>query len=228
MLNNVRNGENLMALRPGDQIVHKAAWLYYTHGLRQDEVAKRLNISRASVAMYLRKARDTGIVTIATSTELFASDTLARQLEDRFGLAGVWIADGDSLPDPEAEIPALGASVFLSNWWPRATVSASPGGAPSTHRRRNALRRSRGVTVVELCGNLGAPYSYRPDQCTMEIARRLNAKGHQFLCAAGPVHRGLAQELQGRTCHPRAARRRLATASSRSSRLAASTRTAMS
>jgi DNA-binding transcriptional regulator LsrR (DeoR family) len=33
---------------------------------------------------------------------------------------------------------------------------------------------------VQLCGNLGAPYSYRPDQCTMEIARRLNAKGINF------------------------------------------------
>ncbi len=38
----------------------------------------------------------------------------------------------------------------------------------------------RGVTVVQLCGNLGAPYSYRPDECTMEIARRLNAKGINF------------------------------------------------
>ena len=38
----------------------------------------------------------------------------------------------------------------------------------------------QGVTVVQLCGNLGAPYSYRPDQCTMEIARRLNAKGLNF------------------------------------------------
>ena len=33
---------------------------------------------------------------------------------------------------------------------------------------------------MQLCGNLGAPYSYRPDQCTMEIARRLNAKGLNF------------------------------------------------
>ena len=41
-----------MAIRPAEQILHKAAWLYYTHGLRQDEVAKHLDISRASVAMY--------------------------------------------------------------------------------------------------------------------------------------------------------------------------------
>jgi DNA-binding transcriptional regulator LsrR (DeoR family) len=35
----------------------------------------------------------------------------------------------------------------------------------------------KGVTVSQICGNLGAPYDYRPDQCTMEIARRLNAEG---------------------------------------------------
>ena len=71
-----------MTYRPAEQIVHKAAWLYYMHGLRQDEVAQRLNISRASVALYLRRAREAGIVNISTSTELFRDDWMARRLED--------------------------------------------------------------------------------------------------------------------------------------------------
>ena len=71
-----------MAIRPAEQLIHKAAWLYYAHGLRQDQVARQLNISRASVAMYLRKARETGIVNISTSTQLFTDDVLARKLED--------------------------------------------------------------------------------------------------------------------------------------------------
>lgn len=169
-----------MALRPGEQIVHKAAWLYYTHGLRQDEVARRLDISRASVAMYLRKARETGIVTIAASTELFASDILARRLEDRFGLDGVWIADGSALADVEAEIPSLGASVFLSMVASGQRVGVAWGRTVYAIADVMAFADLRDVTVVQLCGNLGAPYSYRPDQCTMEIARRLNAKGLNF------------------------------------------------
>ena len=72
-----------MAIRPAEQIIHKAAWLYYAHGLRQDQVARQLNISRASVAMYLRKARETGIVNISTSTQLFTDDVLARQARGR-------------------------------------------------------------------------------------------------------------------------------------------------
>ena len=71
-----------MTIKAADSTVHKAAWLYYRHGMNQDEVARRLDISRASVASYLRRARETGIVTISTSTQLFAADVLARELED--------------------------------------------------------------------------------------------------------------------------------------------------
>ena len=103
-----------MPIRSTDQILHKAAWLYYTHGLRQDEVAQRLNISRASVATYLRRARETGIVNIATSTQLFADDILARQLEDALGLTSVWIVPEDRRAmDPTAEMPVVAAAVFL-------------------------------------------------------------------------------------------------------------------
>ena len=103
-----------MAIRPAEQIIHKAAWLYYAHGLRQDEVARQLDISRASVAMYLRKARETGIVNISTSTQLFAEDVLARQLEDALKLEAVWIAPRSGQgADPAAEVPVVAASVFL-------------------------------------------------------------------------------------------------------------------
>ncbi|RFC68929.1 MULTISPECIES: sugar-binding transcriptional regulator [Mesorhizobium] len=169
-----------MSLRPGDQIVHKAAWLYYTHGLRQDEIAKRLDISRASVAMYLRRARETGIVTITASTELFASDVLARQLEDHFGLEGVWIADGDAYREAEDEIPVLAANVFQGMVSNGQRVGIAWGRTVYAIADAMSFADLRDVTVVQLCGNLGAPYSYRPDQCTMEIARRLNARGLNF------------------------------------------------
>ncbi|CAN7698425.1 sugar-binding transcriptional regulator [Rhizobium sp. LjRoot98] len=167
-----------MPIRSTDQILHKAAWLYYTHGLRQDEVAQRLNISRASVATYLRRARETGIVNIATSTQLFADDILARQLEDALGLTSVWIVPEDrQAMDPTAEMPVVAAAVFqeLINKGDRVGVAWGR----TVYHLADVMPYAdlQGVTVVQLCGNLGAPYSYRPDQCTTEIARRLNAEG---------------------------------------------------
>ena len=93
-----------MPIRSTDQVMHKAAWLYYMHGLRQDEVAKQLDISRASVALYLRRARESGIVNISTSTSLFTHETLARELEDALGISTVWIVPEDRLAlDPAQE-----------------------------------------------------------------------------------------------------------------------------
>jgi DNA-binding transcriptional regulator LsrR (DeoR family) len=168
-----------MAIRQAEQIIHKAAWLYYSHGLRQDEVARELNISRASVATYLRRARDTGIVSISTSTQLFAEDVLARRLEDALKLESVWVVPDSTTnsADPTADVPLVAASVFLSLAEKNSRIGVAWGRTVYTIADQMAHADLQGVTVVQLCGNLGAPYSYRPDECTMEIARRLNAKG---------------------------------------------------
>jgi DNA-binding transcriptional regulator LsrR (DeoR family) len=168
----------MMPARSTDQILHKAAWLYYTHGLRQDEVAQHLNISRASVATYLRRARETGIVNISTSTQLFAGDVLARELEDALGLASIWIVPEDRhAMDPTAEMPVVAAAVFLELINKGDRVGVAWGRTVYHLADVMPYADLQGVTVVQLCGNLGAPYSYRPDQCTTEIARRLNAEG---------------------------------------------------
>jgi DNA-binding transcriptional regulator LsrR (DeoR family) len=167
-----------MAIRPAEQLIHKAAWLYYAHGLRQDQVASQLNISRASVAMYLRKARETGIVNISTSTQLFTDDVLARQLEDALELDAVWIApENDYVLDPSTEIPTVAAAVFIEQVRKGDRVGVAWGRTVYHIADVMPYVDLQGVTVVQLCGNLGAPYNYRPDQCTTEIARRLNAEG---------------------------------------------------
>ncbi|TJW31595.1 MAG: sugar-binding transcriptional regulator, partial [Mesorhizobium sp.] len=161
--------------------IHKAAWLYYAHGLRQDQVASQLKISRASVAMYLRKARETGIVNISTSTQLFTDDVMARKLEDALKLDAVWIApENGHVADPSTDIAVLAASVFLELIKKGDRIGVAWGRTIYTIADIMSYADLQDVTVVQLCGNLGAPYSYRPDQCTMEIARRLNAKGLNF------------------------------------------------
>jgi len=186
-----------MAIRQIDQTIHKAAWLYYTHGLRQDEVARQLNISRASVAMYLRKARESGVVNISTSTSLFTDDTLARQIEDLYGLAAVWIVPDDAPGrEPGADVPPVAAGVFLELARNGDRIGVAWGRTVYAMADVMSYADLQDVTVVQMCGNLGAPYSYRPDQCTMEIARRLNAKGLNFYAPLVLTSERLALELR--------------------------------
>lgn len=188
-----------MPIRPAEQIIHKAAWLYYAHGLRQDEVARELNISRASVAMYLRKARDTGIVNISTSTQIFAEQVLARQLEDAFELDAVWVVPDNPHSDiPAGDVPVVAASVFLSLVSRGTRIGVAWGRTIYAIADLMPYADLQDVVVVQLCGNLGTPYTYRPDECTMEIARRLNAKGLNFyaplVLATEALAEGLRQE----------------------------------
>lgn len=184
-------------MRPSDRIIHKAAWLYYAHGLRQDEVARALSISRASVAMYLRRARETGIVTISTSAQLFAEDVLARRLEDAFGLDAVWVVPpGRLADDPNADVPVVAASVFTGLVAGGTRIGVAWGRTVYTIADLMSHADLQDVTVVQLCGNLGAPYSYRPDQCTMEIARRLNAQGLNFYAPLVLSSEALATSLR--------------------------------
>lgn len=167
-----------MILRATDKIVHKAAWLYYTHNLRQDEVARRLRISRASVATYLRKAREVGIVSISASTQLFQDDALARRVEDALSVDTVWIVPEDRHTlDPVVEIPVVAAGAFVELVERGNRIGVAWG--RTVYHIADVMSHAdiQDVTVFQLCGNLGAPYNYRPDQCTMEIARRLNAQG---------------------------------------------------
>jgi len=183
--------------RSVEPIVHKAAWLYYAHGLRQEEVAERLDISRASVAAYLKKAREAGVVTISTSTELFSADSLARRIEDRFGLEAVWVAPaGHNELDAETQVPVLAASAFLELVHKDDRIAVAWGKTVYQIADVMPFADLRGVTVVQMCGNLGAPYNYRPDQCTMEIARRLNAKGINLYAPLVLSREELADELK--------------------------------
>lgn len=183
-------------MRPADQIIHKAAWLYYTHGLRQDEVARRLDISRASVAMYLRKARESGIVTITTSTRLFNADVLARQLEDRFGLEAVWVVAPSEQQAAVGGVPSVAATAFLELARSGDRIGVAWGKTVYAIADAMPYADLENVTVVQLCGNLGAPYEYRPDQCTMDIARRLNARGLNFYAPLVLSTQGLAAQLR--------------------------------
>ncbi|MDB5522368.1 MAG: putative sugar-binding domain protein [Rhizobium sp.] len=186
-----------MPIKSADQVMHKAAWLYYMHGLRQDEVARQLDISRASVALYLRRARESGIVNISTSTSLFTHENLARELEDALGVVSVWIVPEDRLAlDPAAEMPVLAAAVFLDLINKGDRIGIAWGKTVYHIADVMPFADLNGITVVQLCGNLGSPYSYRPDQCTTEIARRLNAEGINLYAPLVLSSERLAAELR--------------------------------
>jgi DNA-binding transcriptional regulator LsrR (DeoR family) len=79
----------------------QAAWLYHVGQMSQEEVSRRLGISRFKVLRLLADARDLGLVRVSLEHETLPTLRLAQRLTDRFGLTEVQIAPipGDARDD---------------------------------------------------------------------------------------------------------------------------------
>src|SRR6478736_7043675 len=74
--------------RPGsEELLLRVAWFYYKDELTQDEIAKRLSVSRASVGRMLDRARKVGLVSINLNADHLNAFEVSRQLRRVFGLA---------------------------------------------------------------------------------------------------------------------------------------------
>src|SRR5215471_14608744 len=81
-----------------EELQLRAAWYYYKDELTQDEIARRLSMSRASVGRLLDRARRVGLVSISLNTEYLDAFELSGELRRVFGLAEALV-----VPDHETE-----------------------------------------------------------------------------------------------------------------------------
>ena len=94
-----------------EELLLRAAWFYYKDELTQDEIAKRLSVSRASVGRMLERARRVGLVTINLNTEYLDAFELSAELRRVFGLSeALVVPDHDKEP---ADLHALNARIGL-------------------------------------------------------------------------------------------------------------------
>src|SRR5438477_60239 len=105
--------------RPGsEELLLRVAWFYYKDELTQDEIARRLSVSRASVGRMLDRARKVGLVTISLNAGRLDAFEVSSKLRRAFGLTEALV-----VPDYEKE-PAdrhvlnsrigLGGAQFMS------------------------------------------------------------------------------------------------------------------
>ena len=94
------------------------AWFYYKDELTQDEIARRLSVSRASVGRMLDRARKVGLVSISLNADHLGAFEVSRQLRQTFALAeALVIPDHETQDGDHHELNArlgLGGAQFMS------------------------------------------------------------------------------------------------------------------
>ena len=83
----------------GEDLLLRVAWFYYKDELTQDEIARRLSVSRASVGRMLDRARKVGLASINLNADHLNAFEVSRQLRRTFRLAEALV-----IPDHETEL----------------------------------------------------------------------------------------------------------------------------
>lgn len=68
------------------QLMVKVAEMYYMDGLKQEDIAKQLQISRSMISMILTEAKEVGIVEITVHNPMLNNEGLAREVESQYKL----------------------------------------------------------------------------------------------------------------------------------------------
>ncbi|VAW21542.1 Putative DAK transcriptional regulator / Putative dihydroxyacetone kinase, dihydroxyacetone binding subunit [hydrothermal vent metagenome] len=161
----------------GESIVIEAAWMYYHDGLNQGEIAKLLQVSRATVVNYLQEARERGYIRISLDPEIFTGHQLAQDLREKFALKAAFVLPGGI---GGGENSLLRVARGAADWLPSLLESGDRLGVAwgrTVYEVAQAVeqRKMNNVTVSQLVGSMATPYGFTAEICSADMAQNLGA-----------------------------------------------------
>lgn len=157
------------------------ALLYYGEGMTQSAIAKRMQVSRATIVNFLRESRERGIVEIRVDGKHLSSSNLAREVQDKFDLEDVYIASaGKRKTDPGRQalleqMGRVGAAAFLDIVEPGDRVGIAWGETIMAVSDRMPRATTENVQVCQLIGSMNSERVPASENCAIQIAGKLGA-----------------------------------------------------
>lgn len=172
----------LMQKRQADNDIAQAAWLYYVGNLSQQEVSKRLGISRFKVLRMLADARAQGLVRIAVEHRTSRTLELADRLVAAFGLQEVQVAPIGAETEDEA-LARNAVAILASSYLARiagsdrqATVGLGWGRTLSSMADNLTGVRNSGLTFVSLMGSVTYASHTAPGDVCVRLAAQTGGR----------------------------------------------------
>jgi len=161
-----------------DDYIIEAAWLYFHDGLNQNEIAKRLSVSRASVVNYLAEARRRDYVRITLDSDVFRNTRLGSQLKQKFNIVDVLVVPADTTSASRSFERVIRAA---SDWLPQFLEPGDHLGiawGETIYRLAEvAPKLSLGdLTIVQLIGSKPSEIGFAAENCAATLAQRFGAQ----------------------------------------------------
>jgi lsr operon transcriptional repressor len=137
------------------------AWFYYKDELTQDEIARRLSVSRASVGRMLDRARKVGLVSISLNADHLGAFEVSRQLRETFALAEALVipdhqADAGDRHELNARLGLGGAQFMSTHLRPGGTLGVGWGETVSRVIASTSFGAVGPIHMVSLTGGVDA------------------------------------------------------------------------
>lgn len=152
--------------------------LYYLEGATQAQIAKQLNLSRPTISRALQYARDNNIVNIQVNDPLSNVDDLKAQLQRKYQLDDVVIADVGSAGNYQEDLDLLGqaAAAYLPQIiQDNDTIGISWGRTLAAVARHLQPSDRKNVQVVYLKGTVA---NSTHNNFVVEVTKHFNACYH--------------------------------------------------
>jgi DNA-binding transcriptional regulator LsrR (DeoR family) len=130
----------------------RAAWLYYLRGLNQEEIGRRMGVSRSTVSRLLSHAREVGIVEITLTRPLPEVAGLEAALQDRFALRLVAVEPRDVDETPTEAAARAGARILSRRARAGGVIGVGWGLTLRAAARQVVRGPVRGLTLVDVVG----------------------------------------------------------------------------
>ncbi|MCC4299624.1 bifunctional sugar-binding transcriptional regulator/dihydroxyacetone kinase subunit DhaK [Aurantimonas coralicida] len=154
-----------------------AGWLYARDGMTQNEIAKAMGVSRATVNGYLAEARTRGIVTLSMETSRLSELMIAQAMKDRFNLSDcIVIPSAETDQGLDERLGETGARVLQRLIRPGDTLGIAWGRTMIALARRMGPGRVPDLSVIQLTGGTSAPVDFTPELCASQLATALGAR----------------------------------------------------
>lgn len=146
------------------RLIVRCSKMYYEENMKQEEIASKLGISKATISRILNSAKELGIVKI-TVTNPYPQHyiEIEKKLENKYGLQEVIIADVDSEDEKELkkELAREAARYLQRVLKQNMTIGVSSGTTLATIPRFIENNRKNQFTFVPMVGGSG--------QCNAEL-----------------------------------------------------------
>jgi DNA-binding transcriptional regulator LsrR (DeoR family) len=155
------------------RVALKVAQLYYENDLNQDQISKKLRLSRPKVSRLLQEARNAGLVKI-TVAELPSNYTdLEHQVEQHYNLLDVLVVEvsrPDSYIQTAHDLGAAAAGYFRRIIQDGDRIGLTWGLTLASIVDKLTPEKRKSITVTQLAGGLGEPDS---EAHATDLVRRL-------------------------------------------------------